>query len=825
MSSSGKKPSRRRRSRPGVGSQPAGTPSAQAAVYRISEAAHAASSLDDLFSDIHAIVGELMPARNFYIALYDTATDTLSFPYFVDEYDPQPAPKKPGKGLTEYVLRTGRSLLVTPDVQGELERLGEVELIGAPSIDWVGVPLVSDGSPFGVLVLQTYTEGERYGEAEKAVLEFVSTQIAMVIKRKRADAALRESERLLQQSQRVAMLGSYALDVRSGVWTSSTVLDEIFGIDEAYRRDIDGWSAILHPDARSDMLGYFAQEVLGKKRRFDREYRIVRRRDGRERWVHGLGDLECDSAGQVVRMVGTIQDISERKRTEAALLDSEEKFRSFVETTADWVWSVGSDSVHTYSNPAVTGILGYRPDELIGRSAFEFMHPDDRAAVGPQFAQLVAERRGWQNLMVRWRCKDGSYRLLESSSVPVFHADGSFLGYRGVDRDVTARRRLEEQLQHAQKMETVGRLAGGVAHDFNNILTAILSHVALLKEELPLSVAPQQDLDEIQRAAERAVGLTSQLLAFARRQIIEPRVLDVNALVLNLDRMVRRLIGEDIELVTALAPLPLTVRADPSQMEQLLVNLAVNSRDAMPDGGKLTIETSLVNVEAKRATGTPGMVSGDCVRLVVKDTGWGMSSDTKEHAFEPFYTTKGMGKGTGLGLATCYAIVKQSGGYISIQSEPQAGATFEVLLPLVREAEEPARAAEAIESPRGTETILLAEDEPMLRRIGVKVLERQGYRVLEAANGVEALRVAAGHAGRIDLLLTDVIMPQMGGRELADRLRVGRPGIKVLFTSGYTDDSVVLHGVTDHSVPFLQKPFVPSTLAHKVRAVLDSEPA
>jgi len=800
-------------------------PSVQAAVYRISEAAHAASGLQSLFGAIHGIVGELMPARNFYIALYDAATDTISFPYFVDEYDPQPAPKKPGKGLTEYVLRTGRSVLVTPDVQEELERLGEVELIGAPSIDWVGVPLVGDGRPFGVLVLQTYTEGERYGEAEKSVLEFVSTQIAMVIKRKRAEEALRGSERLLQQSQKVAMLGSYALDVRSGVWTSSAVLDEIFGIDAAYPHNVDGWATIVHPDGRSEMLAYFTQEVLAKKRRFDREYRIVRRSDGAEHWVHGLGDLECDAAGQVVRMVGTIQDITERKRTEAALLDSEEKFRSFVETTTDWVWSMDSDGVHTYCNPAVTGILGYDPEELVGKAAFTFMHPDDRVMIERQFAELVAERRGWRNLMVRWQCKDGSYRFLESSAVPILGVDGRLEGYRGVDRDVTARRRLEEQLQHAQKMETVGRLAGGVAHDFNNILTAILSHVALLKEELPLGDATQQDLDEIQRAAERAVGLTSQLLAFARRQIIEPRVLDVNALVLNLDRMLRRLIGEDIELVTVLAPLPLTVRAGPSQMEQLLVNLAVNSRDAMPDGGKLTIETSVVNVEVERAARTPGMVSGDCVRLVVRDTGWGMSPDTKEHAFEPFYTTKETGKGTGLGLATCYAIVKQSGGYISVESEPQAGATFEVLLPLVREAEEPARAAEATESPRGTETILLAEDEPMLRRIGVRVLEGQGYRVLEAANGVEALRVAAGHAGRIDLLLTDVVMPQMGGRELADRLRVGRPGIKVLFTSGYTNDSVVRHGVTDHSVPFLQKPFVPSSLARKVRAVLDGEPA
>jgi PAS domain S-box-containing protein len=795
------------------------------ATRRIAEAAQAAATLDELFARIHAIIAELMPARNFYIALYDAASATLSFPYFADEFDPAPAPKTLGKGLTEYVLRTGRSALVTPDVMERLEREGEVELIGAPSIDWVGVPLVTDGAPFGVLVLQTYTEGERYGETELGVLEFVSGQIAMAITRARADEALRQSDHLLTQSQRVARLGSYVLDVPSGAWRSSPILDEIFGIDAAFRRDVAGWASLIHADDRSGMVEYFTREVLERRQRFDREYRVVRPRDGAVRWVHGLGDLECDAEGRVLRMVGTIQDVTERKRTEAALLESEERFRSFVETTTDWVWSIAADGTHTYSNPAVTRILGYQPDEMVGRMALAFLHPDDRAGVASMLARCAAERRGWQNLPVRWRARDGSYRLLESSAVPMFRPDGTVLGFRGVDRDISERRRLEEQLQHAQKMESVGRLAGGVAHDFNNILTVILSHTALLKDGLAPDDASQQDLDEIQRAAARAVGLTRQLLAFARRQLIEPRLLDLNALIRNLQQMVNRLIGEDIELVTALAPQPLVVRADPSQMEQLLVNLAVNSRDAMPGGGTLTIATSTVHVAAERAAQTPGLVAGDCVRLVVTDTGHGMSADTRDHAFEPFYTTKEIGKGTGLGLATCYAIVKQSGGYITLESEQDAGTSVEILLPLVAAEPDAVGPAAPFESPRGTETILLVEDEPTLRRLGARALRQFGYRVLEAANGEDALAVAAGHAGAIDLVVTDVVMPKMGGRELADRLREARPDTRVLFTSGYTGDAVVRHGVSDGAVPFLPKPFVPSTLAGKVRAVLDGPPA
>jgi nitrogen-specific signal transduction histidine kinase len=390
--------------------------------------------------------------------------------------------------------------------------------------------------------------------------------------------------------------------------------------------------------------------------------------------------------------------------------------------------------------------------------------------------------------------------------------------------DVTAQRHLEEQLRQSQKMEAVGQLAGGIAHDFNNLLTAILGSTQLLLHNMPPEDPRREDAEEIKLAGHRAAELTRQLLAFSRRQVLAPKVLDLNAVVANMERMLRRLLGEDIELVTSLDATAGAVNADPGQLEQVLLNLAVNARDAMPPpgGGRLSIETARFTLHEEHVERRHRLPPGDYACLVVGDTGVGMDEATQAHLFEPFFTTKEVGKGTGLGLATVYGIVKQSGGYIWVYSERGRGTTVKVYLPRVPGvAEAPPLAPAPSEVRGGHETVLLVEDAAPVRALARRSLEARGYRVLDASDGPAALELSARHGAPIDLLVTDVVMPGMSGRELAERLAPVRPRMKVLYTSGYTDDAMVRQGVLTAGVAFLQKPFVPDSLARKVREVLD----
>jgi signal transduction histidine kinase/CheY-like chemotaxis protein len=415
--------------------------------------------------------------------------------------------------------------------------------------------------------------------------------------------------------------------------------------------------------------------------------------------------------------------------------------------------------------------------------------------------------------------RDGGQAVLLTSKVPLRDESGNVVGILGIYQDITDRKRLEDQLRQAQKMEAVGRLAGGVAHDFNNLLTVIngFSQVALDILGPENSVRPL--VEEIVKAGDRAAGLTRQLLTFSRQQVVSPRVIDLNAVVGDTDRMLRRVIGEDVILATDLEPGLWSVRADPGQIEQVLMNLVVNSRDAMPTGGQLTIATQ--NVSADCGAPHPNVPAGDWVVLAVRDTGVGMSDDVRARVFEPFFTTKGVGKGTGLGLATVYGIVTGAGGHVTVQSQPNCGTTFTIYLPRVECPNAEPLAARCDEPlPMGTETILLAEDEPAVRALDRQVLASCGYTVLEAADGREAVEIAERLEGPLHLLVSDVVMPHLGGRQLAERLHAHRPRLKVLFVSGYTDDEVVRHGV-GHEFAFLQKPFTPTVLARKVREVLD----
>ena len=712
-----------------------------------------------------------------------------------------------------------------------------------------------------------------------------------------------------------------------------------------------------------------------------------------------LGAQDCLVKGKFDGhlLIRALRYAMERKKAEIALRRSETMFRDFVENAEDLIWQVDVNGAYVYLSPNAESILGYAPKELLGRSPFDLMPPREAKRVAGIFAKVVKERKAFSLLQHAAIRKDGKLRTLECGGKPVFDERGRLTGYRGIDRDITERRRIEEKLQESegnfrrlveqaadalflhdrrgnlldvnraacdslgydrgellrlpvydleiglsreamsrlwqelrssgprtvegvhrrkdgtvfpvemrlgmfeskegplvlamarditerkqaeaalreseerlrqsQKLETVGRLAGGIAHDFNNLLTAIGAYSRFLLEDLEPGDKRRADVEEIRRAGERAAGLTRQLLAFSRRQVLNPEVLSLNSVVEGVEKMLRRTIGENIELVAALSSDLKPVQVDPGQMEQIIVNLAVNARDAMPHGGKLILETANVEFMEAQDYGQFSVPGGRYAMLAVSDTGAGMDKETLSHLFEPFFTTKEQGKGTGLGLSTVYGIVKQSKGYILVYSEPGQGSTFKIYLPWISGAvpshpppQQPSRTLEleapvpagaapcpaplatlslssgtreipgvrdeprkpAVPAGREPETILLVEDDPVVFRPTLRSLRQSGYNVLGSCSGEEALEICRRCADKIDLVITDMVMPRISGRELVRRLSALRPGLKTLFISGYTDEAVLQSGALAPGTPFLQKPFTPAVLARKVREVLDS---
>jgi two-component system, cell cycle sensor histidine kinase and response regulator CckA len=514
-----------------------------------------------------------------------------------------------------------------------------------------------------------------------------------------------------------------------------------------------------------------------------------------------------------------LRDVSERRATLQALRESEERHRALVESVTDVIFTSGADGRITYCSPVVERNYGYSVAEVVNRPFSEFVHPDDRAASQALFAQALQTHL--LSCEFRVLAKDGTCHYIRASARARVE-DGRSVEMTGALADITEHRKLELQLLQSQKMETVGRLAGGVAHDFNNLLTAIIGFASFARERVPEGSEAWQDMGQVLRTANRAAELTRQLLAFSRRQVISRAAVNLNTVILGLEKMLQRLIGEDIELSVIPAPDLGVVLADPAQWEQVLVNLAVNARDAMPHGGKLVIATSNAHLGPGYTADEGEVEPGDYVVLRVTDSGQGMDGEVRSHLFEPFFTTKEVGKGTGLGLATVYGIVKQNHGHIAFTSEIGKGTSFLIHLPRVDDAaqsrhEDPADAA----LPRGSETVLFAEDDAAVRTFVARSLRGLGYTVVEASGPEEALSLASAYGYHMDLLLTDVVMPKMSGKELAHRLHASVPHIPVLYVSGYAEDTIAHKGELD-AVAFLSKPFSVGALAAKVRAVLDS---
>jgi two-component system cell cycle sensor histidine kinase/response regulator CckA len=551
---------------------------------------------------------------------------------------------------------------------------------------------------------------------------------------------------------------------------------------------------------------------------------------GNRRTVMTKKSLLLDEKGNK-QIVGVLRDITERKRAEEALQESEKRYRTAIEHCNDGV-AIGKGTITLFVNQRYVEMFGYdRPEEIVGKPASLIAHPDEIK----RMEDIMLRRQRGESIPSRYELrgirKDGEPIDIEISATrTVYGGESVSLAYV---RDITERKRaekerekLQEQFRQSQKMEAVGVLAGGVAHDFNNLLSVINGYSELLLEGVDRDDPRRSDLEQIKQAGQRAASLTSQLLAFSRKQILHPITLNLDDAIVEMSKMLRRLIGEDIELVCITRPALGLVYADQGQIQQIMMNLVVNARDAMPQGGKLTIETANVDLDENYVRKHAAGLGGPYIMLAISDNGIGMDAATQDRIFEPFFTTKGQGRGTGLGLSTVYGIVKQSNGFIWVYSEPGKGTTFKIYLPRVQgKADELSAGAKVKPDLQGAETVLVVEDESAVRALAARILRERGYTVLEASNGKEALRTAQEFAGEIHLVLTDVVMPEMSGKVLVSQIEIARPGIRALFISGYTNNAIVHHGILESNVAFLQKPFAANVLASKVREVIDSPQA
>jgi PAS domain S-box-containing protein len=658
----------------------------------------------------------------------------------------------------------------------------------------LGLTQISDGQGKGRLLLtvEDQTESERLRTAAEASERRLRELVQSV------DAIVWEAE---GQTHQFIFVSQRA--------------EQILGFPvEQWLKEPDFWERHLHPLDREQTVAA-RRQAMADGRDHSLEYRMVAA-DSRVVWLHDTTHVVLSAEGRPVHLRGLAIDSTKEKSAEA----ERTLLITAIEQSAEGIFITDAKGTIEYVNPAFCRVSGYSRAEALGKNPRILKSGKQNEAFYKRLWTTVLGGEIWQDEITNRR-RDGSFYNEHMTITPVRDQHGEITHFIAIKAEVTERKRLEQQLRQAQKMEAVGRLAGGVAHDFNNMLTIISGYSGLLIEHPGMAEPLRGYVDEIKNASGRAASLTRQLLAFSRQQVLEPRVLDLNTVVAAIQKMLKRLIGEDIDLVTALGEELWPIMADPGQLEQVLLNLAVNARDAMPDGGAVTIETANVNMDAASAQAYFPLKPGPYVLLTFGDTGIGMDAETQARIFEPFFTTKEIGKGTGLGLAMVYGIVKQSGGYIWVHSDLGKGTTFKIYLPRTEvEVDDPSSGRGRAEAQRGTETLLLAEDDDSVRELVRNVLRENGYKVLEASRGEEALQLSELFAGKIDLLVTDLVMPQMNGRELARRLLNQRPQLKVLYISGYADNATWNPVGPDAGGAFLQKPFTPEALARKVREVL-----
>jgi PAS domain S-box-containing protein len=712
----------------------------------------------------------------------------------------------------------------SPEVLRNLRNIAE-HYYDPATRDTVLAKLARDGRVVAEEVRMRASDGSPLDVALSLVpITFAGEQCFLAIsqdisKRKRDDAErARLAEALRGQERRFAAMIEHTSDLIVLIGADGTLRYANPALTTILGHSPDAWLGrnvldLVHPDDRASAHGAF-ERSLANPRQVISGHLWLRHADGSARLLEGFGANHVDDPA-TNGIVISGRDVTERRRVDEAISRNEQRLRVAIDLADLAVFEMDDSLRYTWLyNPH----LGYATQDVVGRTDHELLGEDGRLVMAIKRRVLESGQRERQEVRVRAAGRESWFDLTVE---PVRSDAGAVTGLRGATLDITDSKSLRAQFLQSQKMETLGRLAGGIAHDFNNLLTVITGTASLAASDLPPETRLHHDLEGILRAGERAAALTGQLLAFSRKQMLQPAVVNLDEVVANVAVMLRRVLGGNIELTTVPTEGLGSVSADPGQIEQVLVNLAVNARDAMPGGGVLTIETGNVVVDAAQAR-TLDMAPGPAVRLSVRDTGVGMDQATRERVFEPFFTTKPLGTGTGLGLSTVYGIIKQSGGGLAVASEPGQGCTFEIVLPRIEGLATPAPPVRLGKAQPGTETVLIVEDEPAIRTLAERLLSASGYAVIAAGSGTDALQVADGHVGPIDLLVTDVVMPNMDGVELAARLRRARPGVKVLYMSGFADEAVHTFEAGAH---FIAKPFPMAELAQRVRDVLDSPPS
>ena len=636
-----------------------------------------------------------------------------------------------------------------------------------------------------------------------------------------AEGALRESQAYLHQALALGLIGTWRVEIATAAQWWSPETYQLFGVEPGdVAHHVADFYVHVHPED-IDRVRAATARALESGSVYDVEHRIITPM-GLEKWVHERAAVERAPDGTPTRLVGVVRDITDARLAEEALRSSRSRLQAIVQNMPVLMTALDDDGHFVFWNNECERVTGFSADEVLANPRFIYTlipDPMERARMRRDVSSLGVDFRDWELTIT---CKDGTKRTIAWSNIsgecPLPEWSTWAIGV-----DVTERKQLEEQFLQSQKMEAIGRLAGGIAHDFNNLLTVVAGYTDVILGEISASHPHRPALEQVRRAGERAAALTRQLLLFTRRQVVEARVVDLNAIVRELDRMLRRLIGEDLELDIRTIAEACPIKTDPGQIEQVLMNLAVNARDAMPHGGRLVIETAHLTVSAAQAARRPNMPAGAWVCLRVSDNGSGMDHDTLAHIFEPFFTTKGPGKGTGLGLATVFGIVQQNGGHIEVSSTKGVGSIFTIYLPRTTETMSASGTHRIARLPaKGDETILLVEDDDDVRELAREGLMLRGYKVLDVRDGSEAFLLSQGYQGPIHLMVTDVIMPIMNGPQVAELIAIHRPATRVLFISGYTGDLPFTPNPSGQQPVLLYKPFTIDVLARKVRDVLDS---
>ncbi len=770
---------------------------------------------------------EVLPFEVLTFGLYDAESHSLTFlPDWVEGVF-QPAVTIPLHGMpSERVVRDRKSLVT---LRSEDPRArGAVKLIGSKRLSEsiIRTPIVSGDRVLGVIAVHSYTadfytpDDVQALEAFAAVAARAIETIDLLAESRTTHEALRESEERFRSLTEVAADAILVMDANNALLYANPAAELLFGYTAEELSGMSITSLMPERFRKPHTAGLKRYVATGTRTISWRGIEIaVLQRNGEELLVE-ITFASFTKGGRQL-FTATMRSIAERKKAEEELRKSEERYRVLARATSDTIWRAHADGRGLIEHGSGSGLGSASIDSNLERNWLEAVHPDDRTASAKAWNEALAGKTAFE-CEQRILRRDGEYRQITVRGVPLIDADGQIREWIGAHSDVTDQRQLEDQLRQAHKMEAVGQLAGGIAHDFNNILMAITGFASFLHETVSGAEAKEYTV-EIQKAADRAAGLTRQLLAFGRRQMLRPNVLDLNELVERESAMLRRLVPARITMSTVAGTDLGRVEVDLVQMQQVLMNLVLNAADAMRDNGTLTIETGNRSVSEVDRARYPFLKTGEYVSLAVVDTGCGIGEDGLARIFEPFFTTKAPGEGTGLGLSTAYGIVKQSGGYIWAESEEGKGSTFTVLLPRIERSAPVVPAAPCFDSSkdaRNAGTVLVAEDEDAVRSLVRLALKRAGYTVLTAADGEDALAVAKAHDGKIDLLLTDVVMPRMGGPELAVRLRESRPDLPVIFMSGYAGDALTREGSLPSGSAFVQKPFTPSVLASTVRDVL-----